>query len=146
MLFSGGTGGLAISLRRTVVVGRHRLGQLPGVPRATAVQARLPGGIGSAAGQGPYDQGSPRAAEFPSLPAARRAGSRPGPACCSHDHTVTDRRCRAHISAVYRDGSRAESPATLEEALRSLPDETSWAWIGLYRPSETELLAVAEQF
>jgi magnesium transporter len=49
-------------------------------------------------------------------------------------------------SAVYRDGSRAESPATLEEALRSLPDETSWAWIGLYRPSETELLAVAEQF
>ncbi|WP_041312640.1 magnesium and cobalt transport protein CorA [Mycobacterium sp. JS623] len=48
-------------------------------------------------------------------------------------------------SAVYRDGRRAESPATLEEALRSLPDQTSMAWIGLYRPSETELLAVAEQ-
>lgn len=48
-------------------------------------------------------------------------------------------------SAVYRDGRRAESPATLEEALRSLPDETSMAWIGLYRPSERELLAVAEQ-
>lgn len=49
-------------------------------------------------------------------------------------------------SAVYRDGRRAESPATLEQALRSLPDETSMAWIGLYRPSESELLAVAEQF
>lgn len=49
-------------------------------------------------------------------------------------------------SAVYRDGRRAESPATLEEALRSLPDEASMAWIGLYRPSERELLAVAEQF
>ena len=49
-------------------------------------------------------------------------------------------------SAVYRDGRRAGSPATLEEALRSLPDETSMAWIGLYRPSERELLAVAEQF
>ncbi len=49
-------------------------------------------------------------------------------------------------SAVYRDGRRAETPATLEEALRSLPDETSMAWIGLYRPNEKELLAVAEQF
>ena len=49
-------------------------------------------------------------------------------------------------SAVYRDGRRAESPANLAEALHSLPDETSMAWIGLYRPSESELLAVAEQF
>jgi magnesium transporter len=49
-------------------------------------------------------------------------------------------------SAVYRDGRRTESPSTLEEALRSLPDATSMAWIGLYRPSEKELLAVAEQF
>lgn len=49
-------------------------------------------------------------------------------------------------SAVYRDGRRAESPANLEEALRSLPDQTSMAWIGLYRPTEIELLAVAEQF
>ena len=49
-------------------------------------------------------------------------------------------------SAVYRDGRRSESPSTLEEALASLPDETSMAWIGLYRPSEKEVLAVAEQF
>lgn len=49
-------------------------------------------------------------------------------------------------SAVYRDGRRAESPADLEQALHSLRDATSMAWIGLYRPPETELLAVAEQF
>ncbi len=48
--------------------------------------------------------------------------------------------------AVYRDGRRSESPSTLDEALASLPDETSMAWIGLYRPSEKEVLAVAEQF
>ncbi|WP_203453787.1 magnesium/cobalt transporter CorA [Jiangella aurantiaca] len=49
-------------------------------------------------------------------------------------------------SGVYRDGRRTESPATLAEALRSLPDESSMAWIGLYRPSDEELLAVADQF
>lgn len=49
-------------------------------------------------------------------------------------------------SAVYRDGRRTASPATLAEALSSLPDESSMAWIGLYRPTEDQLLAVAEQF
>jgi magnesium transporter len=49
-------------------------------------------------------------------------------------------------SAVYRDGKRIASPTTLAEALRSLPDESSMAWIGLYRPAEEQLLALAEQF
>lgn len=49
-------------------------------------------------------------------------------------------------SAVYRDGRRIESPANLAEALRSLPDESSMAWIGMYRPSEEQLLAAATQF
>jgi magnesium transporter len=49
-------------------------------------------------------------------------------------------------SAVYRDGCRIAAPVTLAEALRSLPDETSMAWIGLYRPAEDQVLAVAEQF
>jgi magnesium transporter len=49
-------------------------------------------------------------------------------------------------SVVYRDGRRIGSPPTLAEALRSLPDETSMAWIGLYRPVEDQLLAVADQF
>lgn len=49
-------------------------------------------------------------------------------------------------SAVYRDGRRIASPATLAEALASLPDASSMAWIGLYRPSETQLHAAAKQF
>lgn len=49
-------------------------------------------------------------------------------------------------SAVYRDGMRIESPSNLSEALRGLPDEASMAWIGMYRPSENQLLAAAAQF
>ncbi|MFD4295340.1 magnesium and cobalt transport protein CorA [Rhodococcus sp. NPDC058505] len=49
-------------------------------------------------------------------------------------------------SAVYRDGRRIETPSNLAEALSSLPDESSMAWIGLYRPSEEQLLAAAAQF
>lgn len=49
-------------------------------------------------------------------------------------------------SAVYRDGRRISSPATLAEALASLPDESSMAWIGLYRPDDAQLNAAAKQF
>ena len=49
-------------------------------------------------------------------------------------------------SAVYRDGARIETPASLAEALRSLPDESSMAWIGMYRPDEEQLQAAAKQF
>lgn len=49
-------------------------------------------------------------------------------------------------SAVYRDGRRIASPATLAEALESLPDASSMAWIGLYRPDDAQLHAAAKQF
>nr|WP_137723105.1 magnesium and cobalt transport protein CorA [Prescottella subtropica] len=49
-------------------------------------------------------------------------------------------------SAVYRDGRRIASPATLAEALESLPDASSMAWIGLYRPDDAQLNAAAKQF
>ncbi|MFF0815280.1 magnesium and cobalt transport protein CorA [Rhodococcus sp. NPDC003318] len=49
-------------------------------------------------------------------------------------------------SGVYRDGCRTEAPPDLFEELRTLPDETSMAWIGLYRPSADQLLDAAEQF
>ncbi|MFE3289512.1 magnesium and cobalt transport protein CorA [Rhodococcus sp. NPDC059234] len=49
-------------------------------------------------------------------------------------------------SAVYRDGRRIETPVNLADALRSLPDASSMAWIGMYRPDEEQLLAAAEQF
>jgi len=50
-------------------------------------------------------------------------------------------------SAIYREGRRVESPAVLSETyqrLREQPD--AMAWIGLYRPAEAQLLAVAEEF
>ncbi|GII62431.1 magnesium transporter CorA [Sphaerisporangium krabiense] len=50
-------------------------------------------------------------------------------------------------SAVYVDGRRVASPPSLSEAvaaLRSTPG--SMAWIGMYRPRESEILNVAEEF
>ena len=50
-------------------------------------------------------------------------------------------------NGLYTDGRRTDSPATLAETfrlLRTRPD--SMAWIGLYRPAESQILAVAEEF
>jgi magnesium transporter len=50
-------------------------------------------------------------------------------------------------SAIYVDGCRAESPATLAEtysALDANPD--AMAWIGLYRPSVAEISSLAAEF
>jgi magnesium transporter len=50
-------------------------------------------------------------------------------------------------SAVYLDGRRVESPATLADTYRILSDTPdSMAWIGLYRPAEAQLLSAADQF
>lgn len=49
-------------------------------------------------------------------------------------------------SAVYRDGFRIETPSNLAEALQSLPDASSMAWIGMYRPDAEQLYAAAKQF
>jgi magnesium transporter len=50
-------------------------------------------------------------------------------------------------AAIYRDGRRVDSPATVAEAARQLRDQRgTMAWIGLYRPAEAQLLAVAEEF
>jgi magnesium transporter len=49
--------------------------------------------------------------------------------------------------AIYRDGKRIASPGTIAEAYRALSQEPdAMAWIGLYRPSEAQLLAVADEF
>jgi len=49
--------------------------------------------------------------------------------------------------AVYVDGRRTDSPPTLADAYRVLSHKPgSMAWIGLYRPSESQLVAAAEQF
>jgi magnesium transporter len=50
-------------------------------------------------------------------------------------------------AALYRDGRRVESPPTVAETARRLRDQRgTMAWIGLFRPAETQLLAVAEEF
>ncbi|ASQ97590.1 magnesium and cobalt transport protein CorA [Streptomyces sp. 11-1-2] len=50
-------------------------------------------------------------------------------------------------AAVYRDGRRVGTPGTLAATYGRLREETgAMAWIGLYRPSETELLSLAAEF
>ncbi|WP_078916335.1 magnesium and cobalt transport protein CorA [Streptomyces viridochromogenes] len=50
-------------------------------------------------------------------------------------------------SALYQDGVRVSSPATLAETFRELREQPSgMAWIGLARPTEAELLSLAAEF
>jgi magnesium transporter len=50
-------------------------------------------------------------------------------------------------AAIYRAGQRVESPPTVAETARRLRDEPdSMAWIGLFRPAESQLLPVADEF
>jgi magnesium transporter len=48
-------------------------------------------------------------------------------------------------AAVYRNGRRLPDPPTIADARRALPDG-GVAWIGLYRPSDAQLIELAEQF
>ncbi|GHE24868.1 magnesium and cobalt transport protein CorA [Streptomyces vinaceus] len=75
-------------------------------------------------------------------PASPPADPEPAPAQATPpDHrSVID-------SAVYRDGRRVASPATLAETFRRLRDEPDgMAWIGLHRPTEPELHSLAGEF
>src|SRR5215216_1830752 len=50
-------------------------------------------------------------------------------------------------AAIYRDGRRIDSPPTVAETVRRLREQPgTMAWIGLYRPAEAQLLAVAKEF
>ncbi|MFJ6694829.1 magnesium and cobalt transport protein CorA [Streptomyces sp. NPDC091272] len=50
-------------------------------------------------------------------------------------------------AAVYRDGVRVSSPDSLAETFRLLREHPDgMAWIGLHRPSESELHSLAEEF
>ncbi|MGZ9886682.1 magnesium/cobalt transporter CorA [Rhodococcus ruber] len=70
-------------------------------------------------------------------PAAAQSPGRDGAARA--ENSIVD-------SAVYRDGRRVASPATLAQALDCLPEPGSMAWIGMYRPTDAQLHAAAEQF
>src|ERR671914_1122885 len=50
-------------------------------------------------------------------------------------------------NAIYLNGRRIDSPATLAATFERLHEKSgAMAWIGLYRPAEAQLLAVAEEF
>lgn len=84
------------------------------------------------------------------------AGGRPGdPDPIAPERSMDPRGVEAHgavensviDNAIYLDGRRIDSPATLAatvEHLRSKPG--SMAWIGLYRPAPSQLESLAEEF
>ncbi|MET7383112.1 magnesium and cobalt transport protein CorA [Streptomyces sp. NPDC005526] len=50
-------------------------------------------------------------------------------------------------AALYRDGVRVSAPASLAETFRELREQPEgMAWIGLARPTESELLSLASEF
>jgi magnesium transporter len=49
-------------------------------------------------------------------------------------------------NAIYRDGVRVAESVTLDQTFEQLRDHGGFAWIGLYRPTEDELRAVATEF
>jgi magnesium transporter len=49
-------------------------------------------------------------------------------------------------NAVYRDGRRVASPASLEESFEIREQHGGFSWIGLYRPTAEELDAIAAEF
>jgi len=49
-------------------------------------------------------------------------------------------------NAVYVDGVRSAEPENLEQTFETLAEHGGMAWIGLYRPSESEMAGVAEEF
>jgi magnesium transporter len=49
-------------------------------------------------------------------------------------------------NAIYRAGARVATPANLEETFEERARHGGFAWIGLYRPTDAELDAVAAEF
>ena len=49
-------------------------------------------------------------------------------------------------NAIYVDGRRVASPATLDESFECMKAHAGVAWIGLYRPTEDEVRSVAREF
>jgi len=50
-------------------------------------------------------------------------------------------------AAIYRDGHRIDTPATVADAAGRLRAEPgTMAWIGLFRPNEAQLLPMADEF
>ena len=49
-------------------------------------------------------------------------------------------------NAIYVDGKRVATPATLDETYEVMKAHNGFAWIGLYRPTDDEVRSVAAEF
>ncbi|MFC5788351.1 magnesium and cobalt transport protein CorA [Agromyces tardus] len=49
-------------------------------------------------------------------------------------------------NAVYVDGARVATPATLDETFETMAKHGGFGWIGLYRPTDAELDVLAAEF
>ena len=87
-----------------------------------------------------------RGIPMPFVSRARRVEP-PSPVAPAPAEEAGTRRASMVDSAIYADGVRVASPATLAETYAAL-DRTRGgvAWIGLYRPSEHELMSLSEEF
>ncbi|MFE9692632.1 magnesium/cobalt transporter CorA [Micromonospora sp. NPDC005806] len=64
-----------------------------------------------------------------------------------HDAEETPRAGGLVDSAVYVDGRRRASPATLADTYRCLQElDQAIAWIGLYRPNQEQIHSLADEF
>jgi magnesium transporter len=87
---------------------------------------------------------------FTSLVRGRRSGRpREHPPDGLTDEDVEARAGRSRLvdSAIYVDGKRVASPTSLADTFAALSEQPDgMAWIGLYRPEEHEVAALAEAF
>jgi len=49
-------------------------------------------------------------------------------------------------NAIYVEGKRVATPATLDETYEVMKAHNGFAWIGLYRPTDDEVRSVADEF
>ncbi|MET8410871.1 magnesium and cobalt transport protein CorA [Streptomyces sp. NPDC005195] len=83
-----------------------------------------------------------RALNAPAAPPVTPPAPRPDPPATETSDTGS-----VVQAALYRDGVRVSTPASLADTFRELRDQPDgMAWIGLARPTEAELLSLAAEF
>lgn len=95
----------------------------------------------------PGDPGDPRKSAWRRAPTPPPAPSDKRPASPAGSPDPEPEPASIVQAALYRDGVRVSSPATLADTFRELREQPSgMAWIGLARPTESELLTLAAEF
>ena len=95
---------------------------------------------------GPVSKGSRKSVWRRALPPPSTPPAGPTPPKPTAPDTA-ERAASVVEAAVYQDGVRVSSPATLADTFRELREAPAgMAWIGLARPTEAELLSLAAEF